>query len=190
MIFDYVVILRNTSRRSIQLLNLFLAVIAIVYLAYRFAATPFLEVYTMAGLVIILLLLALLYAIKEKRKKPFATPGSFLFFAGLLILFNKQTQWVEVLFAFGLIVLSALEEKAKANLEIGFSTQFILFDNLLKKKYQWKDFNNIVLKDNLLTLDFKNNKIFQRETIDEESDCDEEEFNEFCKEQLRLARGE
>ena len=88
-----------------------------------------------------------------------------------------------------LILLAAFETKAKANLEIGFSTQFIMFDNLLKKKYNWGDFNNIILKDNILTLDFKNNRLFQKETIDEESDCDEDEFNEFCREQLRKAMG-
>ena len=41
-----------------------------------------------------------------------------------------------------------------------------------------------MLKDDILTLDFINNKILQKET---ESDADavtEKEFNEFCKEHL------
>ncbi len=50
------------------------------------------------------------------------------------------------------------------------------------KKYPWQDFSNIVLKDNLLTLDFKNNKVVQLEI--EESGVDEEEFNAFCREKL------
>ena len=31
------------------------------------------------------------------------------------------------------------------------------------KKYQWDQFSNVVLKDNILTLDFKNNKLLQAE---------------------------
>jgi hypothetical protein len=41
------------------------------------------------------------------------------------------------------------------------------------------------LKDGLLTLDFSNNKVVQREIEDdEEDDADEEEFNNFCRNQL------
>lgn len=50
------------------------------------------------------------------------------------------------------------------------------------KKYTWQDFSNIVLKDNLLTLDFKNNKVVQLEI--EENGVEEENFNAFCREKL------
>ena len=51
------------------------------------------------------------------------------------------------------------------------------------KNYPWDQFNNIILKDNLLTLDFKNNQLLQLEpggtaTINEQS------FNEFCRKYL------
>jgi hypothetical protein len=45
--------------------------------------------------------------------------------------------------------------------------------------YKWNDFNNVVLKDNLLTLDFKNNKVLQLET-EESTSIDEKVFNTFC----------
>lgn len=48
------------------------------------------------------------------------------------------------------------------------------------KKYSWQDFSNIVLKDNLLTLDFKNNKVMQLE-IEINFPVDEGQFNEFCE---------
>ena len=56
-------------------------------------------------------------------------------------------------------------------------------------------FNNVVLKDDLLTLDFKSNKLLQRETIDEEGDAEEDEFNDLlpgnscCKASKLLASG-
>ncbi|MES2850077.1 MAG: hypothetical protein V4685_13545 [Bacteroidota bacterium] len=47
------------------------------------------------------------------------------------------------------------------------------------KKHSWNSFNNLVLKDNLLTLDFKNNKVLQLE-VEEKENFDEKRFNEFC----------
>jgi hypothetical protein len=47
---------------------------------------------------------------------------------------------------------------------------------------EWKALANIVKKDELLTLDFKNNKIIQVEIS--QSEGSEEEFNRFCQQQL------
>lgn len=47
------------------------------------------------------------------------------------------------------------------------------------KKHSWDNFNNLILKDNLLTLDFKNNKVLQLE-VEEKEHFDEKKFNEFC----------
>jgi hypothetical protein len=50
------------------------------------------------------------------------------------------------------------------------------------KKYQWSLFSNVILKDNILTLDFKNNKLIQAEI--ETKDVNEEAFNTFAKGQV------
>jgi len=47
------------------------------------------------------------------------------------------------------------------------------------KKHDWAGFSNIILKDNLLTLDFKNNKVLQLE-LDNSVKIDEQQFNDFC----------
>jgi hypothetical protein len=46
--------------------------------------------------------------------------------------------------------------------------------------------NNVMLKDGMLTLDFKNNKLLQKETIDEDGDADEDEFNAWCRERFKV----
>ena len=50
-----------------------------------------------------------------------------------------------------------------------------------KKQYGWELFSNIILKDGLLTLDFKNNQI-QQYHIGEQ--LNEEGFNNFCRQYL------
>ena len=48
------------------------------------------------------------------------------------------------------------------------------------KNYPWNQFNNIILKDNLLTLDFKNNQLLQLEP-DSTATINEQTFNDFCE---------
>lgn len=46
-----------------------------------------------------------------------------------------------------------------------------------EKKYDWSTFYNVIVKDNILTLDFKNNKVLQLEL---EGNIPEKDFNQFC----------
>lgn len=51
------------------------------------------------------------------------------------------------------------------------------------KTHDWSSFNNIILKDNLLTLDFKNNKVLQLE-LDKQAPLDEQQFNAYCAQKI------
>ena len=63
-------------------------------------------------------------------------------------------------------------------------------DNVVIKKvfgdavFVWSQFNNIILKDGLLTLDFVDNKLLQLIVAEDETEIDEKLFNSFCREQL------
>jgi hypothetical protein len=64
-----------------------------------------------------------------------------------------------------------------------------VINTLFRRRYDWTDFNNVVLKDGLLTLDFKNNRLLQKEVLedDDEDDADEDEFNDYCQTRLKEA---
>ncbi|MBL7703184.1 MAG: hypothetical protein JNM14_13105 [Ferruginibacter sp.] len=51
--------------------------------------------------------------------------------------------------------------------------------------FPWAAMENVVLKDNLLTMDFKTNKIIQVEIVEQAKAVDETEFNLFCNQQLQ-----
>jgi len=63
-------------------------------------------------------------------------------------------------------------------------------DNVVIKKvfgdevFVWSQFNNIILKDGLLTLDFVDNKLLQLIVDEDETKVEESLFNSFCREQL------
>jgi hypothetical protein len=60
---------------------------------------------------------------------------------------------------------------------------------LFPKQISWSDLNNVVIKDDLLTMDFKNNKVFQDYTDDEEDEeyeVESDEFNEYCRLRVKV----
>ena len=60
------------------------------------------------------------------------------------------------------------------------STEVRINKVLSNKGYSWQEFSNIILKDNLLTIDFKNNTIFQVEVDSTAAGINEDALNLFC----------
>ena len=55
----------------------------------------------------------------------------------------------------------------------------------LKKSVSWDQLSNVMLKDGLLTIDYRSNKIMQAEIVDLAGMINEKDFNEFCSQRLR-----
>lgn len=104
-------------------------------------------------------------------------------------------------FSIPILVLLLLQFRMESDFSIFLSAEEVIVDGFIKKNYAWSGFNNIVLKDALLTLDFRNNKILQVEPDWNSSVADggieawdpdegypetEQDFNEFCKKQLAV----
>ena len=90
---------------------------------------------------------------------------------------------------FGLLFLALLllQRSMDNELVISLSVTDVVIAGLTKRSYPWASFNNIVLKDGLLTLDFTNDRVIQAEPVAGGKDYtySEKEFNEFCREQLK-----
>lgn len=184
MIYQYVVVLKNQHTRYINMLGVFLGLLSIVFFVKELLEphqTGF--VYLIGVLFIVGVLAWNLYHSLYKGEKVYYSRA--LLIAALVWMKMPYYQWLSFVF----IILALLEYQAKYAVEIGFADTEIKFNTLIKKKYHWSDFTNIVLKDGLLTLDFANNKLLQREIEDDDDDddADEKEFNEYCQRQLTKA---
>ena len=180
MIYDYVVTLKNERRKSIDMISILSILLsAVAFFSVMLRNTGSSYIFIVAAT---LLLAGLAWILYNKKKHPGHTRYSkLLIVAGITWFAMPYIPWV----GFFVLLLSLLEKPAKMPLEIGFTHDRVVINNLIRKKYSWQAFNNVLLKDGLLTLDFKNNRILQKETLDEEGDAEEEEFNEYCNGQLR-----
>jgi hypothetical protein len=181
MVYQYVVTLKNQSNRYIDILGLMLSTFSVVCFTWELIHSGYVSVAYLIGSVAVLGFIAWNLSQTAKKRKVYYSRA--LLIAALVWMKMPYFQWLVFVF----IMLALLEYQAKYAIEIGFSDNEIVFNSLFKKRYNWKQFSNIVLKDGLLTLDFSNNRILQREVDDDdEDDASEEEFNEYCSRQLAL----
>jgi hypothetical protein len=103
--------------------------------------------------------------------------------AGLLISLSwlfVQPQWMAPL-TLGLTLLFAVATSAS---RVWVGDNILLTTGPFKRTYQWNQLQQVIIKDGLLTLDFKNNRLWQQ-PIDSTTSTAEKAFNVFCQTQLQ-----
>lgn len=101
---------------------------------------------------------------------------------GLLAIlwFNLGYPW----FASALVVLAIMDALARRKPVLVFNKEYVRLPFLFRPSVHWKDLKNVILKDGILTLDFKNDRLFQSELDESDGLVEETEFNSFCSSEL------
>jgi hypothetical protein len=98
--------------------------------------------------------------------------------------------WIRFGFNFAFVanlILWGLYTVSRRKFSINIDTEKIMYPSFPKKNMVWADMNNIILKDDILTIDCKNNKVYQHFIEDSGLIVNEQEFNEFCRSRLSPA---
>jgi hypothetical protein len=178
---QYVVILKKNGERATDLLSLLLCFVsAIIFLYVQLSGLR--TGYFFAADAVLILIGLTVNILNRRNDRKQVRYRYILLVAALCWLGMPFLPWVGILF----VALAFLEYQTKRPLEIGFDPDRIVINTLIRQRHDWSVFNNVVLKDGLLTLDFKNNRLLQKEVADddEEDDADEEEFNAWCRDRL------
>ncbi len=189
--YDYLVVLKKTATYHIidwvsQLL-LLLAVASFGYFVYK--QFLFDNISSILGakresLLLFIALVIIAWWLYCKRKKA-QNDIPYYRFALMFSAWGWYIQTDHFQIATFYLVAAILEKPVKLLPEVAFDHEEIAFNSFPKKVYLWKDVANVVLKDGLLTIDLKNNKLIQKEVDADISDSDEQDFNDFCKDRLK-----
>jgi Protein of unknown function (DUF1056) len=178
MHYDYVVILKRENARKTDLVSVLLLIFSIISFCYTQIRNGFNGFLTISVIFLFLGILVNIYSFRKKKEMQFR---NWLLAAALFWLAMPYFQWMFLPF----VIFAILEAQAKYPLEIGFYSEGIVLNSLFKKKFPWSSFHSVILKDGLLTLDFKDNKLIQKEVLDDdEPDAPEDEFNDYCQSKL------
>lgn len=191
MRYQYVVILKRNSEKTTDRFSLLLCLLSAVSFLYFAVSEAYSRRYPNAhtwflSLASGILLIGLAVNLIARRKKNKQIRYRVWLIVAAIGWFGMTTMpFIAPIF----FVLAALEYQTKRPLEIGFDLDRVVINSLWKRRFAWTDFNNVILKDGLLTLDFKDDHLIQKEVADDddEDDADEEEFNMYCRERLAVA---
>lgn len=177
MKYNYVVTLKSRQSVFVDAVGFLLSIISVAAFIREMVMTSSAQIAYLLGSIFIVGFLAWnVYQSAVRHRKVFYARA--LLIAALVWMKMPYFQWL----TFALIILAFLEYQAKYSIEVGFSDNQVVINSLWKRRHRWSDFSNILLKDGILTMDFRNNHILQREVEDDvEDDADEEEFNNYCR---------
>lgn len=99
---------------------------------------------------------------------------------GLMMTFTMPFTWIAAVY----VIAAVAEKQVKFPREVAFDEEEVVFNTFPRSHYHWSEFSNVLLKDGLLTIDFKNNKLLQKEIDSHVSPQLEKDFNDFCKERI------
>jgi hypothetical protein len=126
-------------------------------------------------LLLLVIFIYILAPIKKNKEVIFLAAGG-----GIFLYWIFTGYWyvgVIMLSLFGLYLIS------KRKLTVSVEPDKIIYPAFPKRSIAWGELNNVMLKDELLTIDFKNDKLIQAAIINTETN--EKDFNDFCSRQLK-----
>jgi hypothetical protein len=180
-VYDYVVVLKNHNRKLISKTSRLMIILAVL----PFAATVYINPKNLLTYLSVFISAALLVSkLVEQQKGKQVSYALILGVTGLGIFFSTAIPYLGQLY----ILAGLFDWHFSKNTEVGFSNDVIVKSGLFPKKINWNELNNVVIKDDLLTIDFKNNTLFQAYTDDADDDeyeVGDDEFNAYCRERLK-----
>ena len=186
MRYQYVVILKKDSQRITDVLSVLLCMVSVIAMSLNaFHADRYYQAILSMALAFILLTGMPVHLLICRRRGTTVRYRYWLLTTAIGWIALTNVYWIGAFF----FLLALLEYQTKRPLEIGFHYDHVVINTLIKRHFEWTAFNNVILRDGLLTLDFKTNRLMQKEVADDddEDDADEEEFNAFCRERLAAA---
>ena len=178
-IYEFIIELKRPSYRFInwisQLMYLLSVVVFWMILFQKDSIIPAVLYVSIIGIISWWIYCIIL---EKKNQHPFFRIGLLIAAAGWFFIPNGK--WMTCIY----LIAAILEKQAKFPQEIAFGKEEIVFNSFPKKRYSWSDLNNVILRDGIITVDFKSNQLLQKEIQSGSTAQDEKEFNELCH--LRL----
>jgi hypothetical protein len=180
--FDYIILCKTPYFKNVDRISQFMLLLSVLGFSFgiinHFFEKPALIIAIMTSVIC-----WWIFCIYQKKKGgvPYYRLGLLFASWGWFLMPNS-------LIISGIYLIGALfERQVKFPYEIAFYPAGIVVNTFPKKHYSWNLIQNAIIKDDVITIDFKNNKILQKDINEPVSESITHEFNTFCAEQIANA---
>ena len=174
---QFELLLKNEKKKSYQRIT-WLIIISNIALLILLSIKGFFSKGEMIAIVIMIGLAVFIPLYVKSKDVKIET--SIIFIILMTVWISTGYWWAAIInFVFEIFQIAALR-----NLIVRVKPDTVIYPSFPQRQIDWKDLSNLILKDGLLTIDFKNNKIIQQYVDQKSLTIDEKEFNDFCRQQL------
>lgn len=177
---QFEITLKNEKLRLYHRLTLLILLVNVVFFCFLaiFSPDKTIQKSSLGLLVLFAIILALKYYLKNTSYRFGYHP---FFFFLILEWIHHENFWM----AGGILLIDCLYILSTRKMILLVNQQNIFYPALLGKTITWDQVVNVILKDDLLTINMKNNKFIQQFIDDPNNTINQQDFNEFCQQQLR-----
>ena len=180
-VYDFIIVFKSPNYKWVDRVSQLMIILAIAVFTFSLSIATF-NLGSAFLIFLILAMIAQLIYINKKQKKGGVPLFRIGIFAGAIGWYMQPGgKWIALIY----LVAALLEKQVKFPQEVAFDEVEIVFNSFPKKIYSWSDIANIFFKDGMITIDFRNNKLIQKEIESQTSALEEQEFNEFCGSMLK-----
>jgi hypothetical protein len=178
-IFDYIIVCKSPDFKNVDRISQFMLLLSVAGFSFGIYKGFFVK----PALIIAVMTSVICWTIFSMyQKKQGGVPYYRL---GLLFASWGWFLMPNALIISGIFLIGALfERQVKFPYEIAFDPTGIVINTFPKKHIPWITIQNALIKDDVITLDFKNNKIIQKDINEPVSESVTKEFNDFCAQQI------
>jgi len=177
----YKIVIRNEKIKKYKTIGWLFVLLNIATSILVLIATNNTETTTYLVILLNIAALSLWYRHAKSTRKKSKSDFVFVLLAFPWLFLNLY--WVALV----VLVIGFFQGIANRTLVVQVNPDRIIYPSFPARFIHWHELSNIILKDDLLTIDFKNNKIIQQLIEKSEPSLNEKEFNDFCDRQLELA---
>lgn len=181
-VYNYIIVFKRPAYRLIDGISQFMLLLAIIVFTSSISPTIVsLRKESLLSLGIIACIIGwwiFCFLQQKKGKIPFFRLA--LLVAAMGWFLQPNGFFISVIY----LLAAILEKQVKFPQEVAFDEEGVVVNSFPKKYFYWTDIANVVLKDGILTVDFHNNKLIQKEIETPATGKLEQEFNEFCRARL------
>ncbi len=171
---QFEIVLKNDKTKSYHFIALLLVLLNLAVFIFLLVAKIHFYEASAAVLLIGLYIIYQVYAAKKNNISFNVNQVTFFVLAGTWVSLQNY------LAAFACAVTGILYHLSLQKLKFVFNENCVMRMNFPAAEYSWNKLSNVILKDNILTIDFNNNKLIQAE-IENEGNIDETNFNKFVQ---------
>ena len=183
------IVLPNEKSGTYKIVTILIAIInatALVYFAFKSAENSSMHDLSVIASAMVMPPLLIFIFLKKwlYSKVEFVIISLFLAAIFWILIGFYLIGFLLFLFAFSGVI-------AMRKLKIDFNDFFISYPSFPRKKIQWNEVSNLILKDNVITIDLKNNTLLQYALNKSENEnLDEALFNHYIQQRINLASEE